>query len=827
MDAVTHAYGKAGVYQVTLTIDDNLGGVVSDSFTVTILNVPPTVVIWAIPPTADEGEDVTFDGYFDDPSWLDEHTATWDFGDGSPTEPGTFYPGVGYTHHEMDEVTHAYGKAGVYEVTLTIDDNLGGITSDSVTVTIVNVPPTVVIWAVPPTADEAEDITFDGYFDDPSWLDEHTAEWDFGDGSPTEPGTFSPGVGYTHHEMDEVTHAYGKAGVYQVTLTVDDNLGGVVSASVNVTIVNVPPTVVIWAVPPTADEAEDITFDGYFDDPSWLDEHTATWDFGDGTPTVTGTFYPGVGYTHHEMDEVIHAYGKAGVYQVTLTIDDNLGGVVSDSVTVTILNVAPTVNASISTTLVQEGSYFTVRGSFYDPSWNDTFDEVYFDFGYEDTMRGLGPIQDRDYWPPPGPGNVTHIVDPMDWIYGDDGNYTIYLNVTDEFGGFDSDSMYIVVENVAPTVLNVTVILHQNAPRTHGYWKHQCKIKNPKPNHPGIRQEWIDAIRQQSAVFTDVYTKDDVCDYLDPPNPMTPMKRAKMQLMALWLNVVSGLLFYESPLHHPNAPGINSVAEFIAYAEYLILYDPTDPNLNWVATIATDIVEDASGGNDWEYIDPVVGEHFARGYDPGTDDLMFVWEDGLPDTGNIVHYHYNDGIGPEPPYSPISNQVKTPWGTYPFDVIDRLIVGYPPNSASGTTGELLCLKDDDDGESVSANKDCSDSWANGMSPRMMLLGEDEPVDLPFDFMTASRIAEELLRLKDDDDGVPVPANEYCSYSWACGVSPTMMLLGADESVDWSFEFTIDYVEISDGFIIAEVQAAFTNTHPLVDVLILGGWIEEG
>jgi PKD repeat protein len=770
MDEVTHAYGKAGVYQVTLTVQDDMGGIGTGSVNVTIVNVPPTVSMWAIPPTADEGENITFDGYFDDPSWLDNHTATWDFGDGSPTEPGTFSPGVGYTHHEMDEVTHAYGKAGIYEVTLTVDDNLGGVVSDSVNVTIVNVPPTVLIWAIPPTADEGDDITFDGYFDDPSWLDNHTATWDFGDGSTTEPGTFYPGVGYTHHEMDEVTHAYGKAGVYQATLTIDDNLGGITNDSVNVTIVNVPPTVSMWAIPPTADEGDDITFDGYFDDPSWLDEHTATWDFGDGTPTVPGTFYPGVGYTHHEMDEVTHAYGKAGVYQVTLTIDDNLGGITSDGVTVTILNVVPTVTAAINTTNIQEGLPFTVSGSFYDPSWNDTFDDVYFDFGYNDTTSGLYRIQDRDYWPPPGPGNVTHEVDPMDWVYGDDGNYTIYLNVTDEFGGSDSDSVYVNVYNVAPTVINITVILHQNAPRTHGYWKHQCKVKNPKQDHPGIRQEWIDAIRSQSMVFTDVTTKDDVCSYLDPDTPMTPMKRAKMQLMALWLNVVSGLLWIDSPLHHPGAPGDNSVADFITHAEWLILTNPTDPNLNWVATIACDINEDADGQNDWSYVDPVVGEYIAHAYDPGTDDLMFVWEDGVAITGRVIHYKFNDGVGPEPDYDPGLNEVKTPWGIYPFVVVDRFIVGYPPNSASGVTAELVCLKDDDGGQSLQANKDCSDPWGSGMM--------------------------------------------------AMGFGPD------GSSVNWTFEFDIDYRSISGGFVIAEVEVMVVNHHPLAEPIIVGGRIEE-
>ena len=762
------AFGHAGTYPVNLTVTDNEGATGNVTHNIVVTNVAPDVEMTATPTSVLEGENVTFDGFFDDPSWLDTHTANWYFGDGN-SMPGTFSPGQGYPHHDMDAVTHAYGRCGDYTARLEVEDDLGAVGEDSVVINVSNVNPSVTLFPPDPIdPDEGDTVTFDGYFDDPSWLDEHTAEWDFGDGQ-TASGSFQPGVGYPHHEMDEIEHVYGHGGDYIVSLTIWDDCGGIGNASMEISVNNVAPSVSIWAIPPTADEGEDITFDGYFDDPSWLDNHTATWDFGDGSPTEPGTFSPGWGYTHHQMDEVTHAYGKAGVYQVTLTVQDDMGGIGTAGINVTVVNVAPTVTAAINTTNIQEGLPFIVNGTFYDPSWNDTFDEVYFDFGYEDTIRGLGPIQDRGYWPPPGPGNVTHEVDPMDWIYGDDGNYTIYLNVTDEFGGSDSDSVYINVYNVAPTVINITVILHQNAPRTHGYWKHQCKVKNPKQDHPGIRQEWIDAIRSQSMVFTDITTKDDVCNYLDPDTPMTPMKRAKMQLMALWLNVVSGLLWIDSPLHHPGAPGDNSVADFIAHAEWLILTNPTDPNLNWVATIACDINEDADSQNDWSYVDPVVGEYIAHAIDPGTDDLMFVWEDGQAITGKVIHYQYNDGVGPEPDYDPVLNEVKTPWGIYPFVVVDRFIVGYPPDSASGVTAELLCLKDDDGGQSPQANKDCSDPWGSGM----MAMG-----------------------------------------------------FGSDASVNWTFEFDIDYRSISGGFIIAEVEVIVVNHHPLAEPIIVGGRIEE-
>jgi hypothetical protein len=156
-----------------------------------------------------------------------------------------------------------------------------------------------------------------------------------------------------------------------------------------------------------------------------------------------------------------------------------------------------------------------------------------------------------------------------------------------------------------------------------------------------------------------------------------------------------------------------------------------------------------------------VGEYDAYAHDPGTDDLMFVWEDGLPETGNIIHYQL---FGPdfEPDYDPLINAIRTPEGLYPFEPIDKLIVGYPPGTAPGVTAELLCLRDDDDGISPNANKDCSDPWGT---------------------------------------------------------------MSSGTSVAWSFEFSISYRSVSGGFIIAEVEAVFNSADTLVVPVIVGGRIE--
>jgi PKD repeat protein len=457
------------------------------------------------------------------------------------------------------------------------------------------------------------------------------------------------------------------------------------------------------------------------------------WDFGDGND--------GYGQT------VSHAYGEEDVCTVTLTVTDEANQTANDTLTVTVYNVPPTVTATINSTSVWEGSSFTVNGTIYDPSWNDTMSAVW-NFMYK---NGLGEwqVQSAVIEDGPGYGNVTRRVRERVWDFGDDGNYTIYLNATDEFGGFDSDTVNITVENVPPVLINVTTILHLNAPRTHGYWKHQCKVRNPNEDHPGIRQDWIDDIRQQSTYFTDIYTKDDACDILKPKNPMTWLKQARMQLLALWFNVVSGLLWIDSPLHHPSAPNDDTVREFIQHAEILLNGNPSSTDLEWIATVAENINADANDEQpDWAYIDPTVGEHLAYAYDVGSDDLTFIWYDHGND---ITHDHYNNPPLPEPDYDPVTNEEKTPWGIYPFQVVDVLVVGYGPNEGVGVDVYLRCLKDDDDGISDDA-KDC-----------------------------------------------PVPPQ-----------NPNPLL-----AINWSFEFDISYREIFGGFTIAELTAEYTAYDPLV------------
>jgi len=175
----------------------------------------------------------------------------------------------------------------------------------------------------------------------------------------------------------------------------------------------------------TINEGDTFVGSGFFTDPdssTW----TATVDYGDGSGvqslTLTGDTF-----------DLSHIYAEDGLYTVTVEVTDDDGGVGTDTVQVTVNNVAPAVDAGPDVT-INEADTFTGSGSFTDPgadTWTATVD-------YGD---GSGDQ----------PLTLTDDTFDLSHIYADNGIYTVTVTVTDDDGGVGTDLVLVTVNNVAPT----------------------------------------------------------------------------------------------------------------------------------------------------------------------------------------------------------------------------------------------------------------------------------------------------------------------------------------------------------------------------------------
>jgi len=276
----THVYSKAGIFNVTLTVND---GKKSDTSNIFLdINTPPVAVINLTNNMLPVNVSITFDGsdsYDDDGDTLQY---TWDFGNNNTTS-GMM---VNYTFIEL----------GYYNVTLTVkDDVTSAIETKAVQVFQPNRPPVAAFLIQPSTINNTEAITFNATTSIDLDGDVLTYAWDFGD------GITSTG--------DITTHTFELAGSYIVNLTVDDGeFNNKTSKILGVLQKNRAPVAAFNISKDTGYIGLEINFDASASVDPDDDELNYTWDFGDGT-NGTGA-------------DVIHAYTNVGIFTVNLTVSD-------------------------------------------------------------------------------------------------------------------------------------------------------------------------------------------------------------------------------------------------------------------------------------------------------------------------------------------------------------------------------------------------------------------------------------------------------------------------------------------------------------------------
>ena len=236
-------------------------------------------------------------------------------------------------------------------MTARIIDKDDGYSEYSTDVVVRNVPVEIVSLSLtsaspisldPLTIEEADSVTLEVEISDPGVLDVHTFDIDWGDGD-SEEVTVPVGdrrISVDHQYLDNDPGGT-PPDTYTVSVTVDDDGKGFDSASEDVVVNNVDPT--LTAVADATNFSGDIhAVSTDCDDPGTLDTHTATIDWGevggvpegatvveqDGSGTVSGS----------------HQYFLPGDYTVTIVITDKDGGTDTTSHKKTVVRVPAVIN---------------------------------------------------------------------------------------------------------------------------------------------------------------------------------------------------------------------------------------------------------------------------------------------------------------------------------------------------------------------------------------------------------------------------------------------------------------------------------------------------
>jgi PKD repeat protein len=238
--------------------------------------------------------------------------------------------------------------------------------------------------------------------------------WDFGDGET--------GFG------KEVSHQWADDGNYTVTLNVTDDDGEVNMTAASVDVLNRIPDVELTAGGDTGNRSTLFTFTANGTDMDG-DVVAYHWDFGDGDDAVQE-----VSPAAASSSPVSHTFASVGQFTVTVSARDDDGGMSSEEqVTLTVENLAPTARASSD-----QSSILTGLSVSFDSTGSADPDGDSLNYSWSIATAGMKvPIH-------------TSESDSFGFTFDDDGNYSVFLTVTDIHDAEDTHIIWVEVINRPP-----------------------------------------------------------------------------------------------------------------------------------------------------------------------------------------------------------------------------------------------------------------------------------------------------------------------------------------------------------------------------------------
>ncbi len=453
--AGTTSYATAGTYTITIVVQDNMG----DSTTIVSTADVANPVLTPVPTTVNLSTGVipspspTIGSFFDTDTSAGQgnFTASINWGDGN-SSIGTV---TGSAGSFAVSGTNLYAAPGTYNITITVQDNLGDMTtidSKAVVASPVLTPiPTTVNFStgVAPSPSPTIGSFLDSDISAPATS--FTASIDWGDGNKSA-GTVTTTTPASGVYAVTGTNLYAAPGTYNIVILVTDSFGD--TATIDSKVIVASP--VLTPIPTTVNFSTGVAPSPSPTIGSFLDSDTsapatsftASINWGDGNKsagTVTTTTPTGV-----YAVTGTNLYGAPGTYNIVILVTDSFGDTVTiDSKVIVASPVLTAIPTTVNFSTGVAPSPSPTIGSFLDSDTSAPATSFTASINWGDGNKSAGTVTTTT---PTGVYAVTGTN-----LYGAPGTYDIVILVTDSFGDTVTIDSKVIVASPVLTAIPTTV----------------------------------------------------------------------------------------------------------------------------------------------------------------------------------------------------------------------------------------------------------------------------------------------------------------------------------------------------------------------------------
>ena len=382
---------------VRLRVTDAAGRSDEDAATVSVSDVPPTVVAAKAGAAPVEGSAATVGLSYADPATpISGWTINW--GDGTTSTAAASANSAG----------HVYADDGTYRVVATAQTAKGGFSAPAFNLSVADVPPTVTA-GVPASVEQGRpaDITFAATDPGADAIIGWRVDW--GDGTTQNLPASVAGA----------SHAYAEPGRFRVRVSVTNEDGTFAAPPRDIDVAVVAPTISVTGGGSTSEgQPYGVSFSAAGANADRVTQWAIDW--GDGSAnTLVGT-----------ASGATHLYSDNGSYQIRVVARTPSGDFAADPHAVAVADVAPIFSLT-GPAAADEGASYGLNFSALDPG-HDAISRWRVDWGD-------GTSDDFD-----APRSAAS------HRYADDGTYNVRVSATNEDGTFSSPAKTVTVRNLAP-----------------------------------------------------------------------------------------------------------------------------------------------------------------------------------------------------------------------------------------------------------------------------------------------------------------------------------------------------------------------------------------